>query len=130
MVDDGNCVGANELAAGDLYGAKQVRFAPKGQVDQVGNGFRVGVGGKNIALGGELLAQAFVIFDDAVVNDGNAAGNVRVGVTLGRNAVRCPAGVGDASPGIRTGRGFFQFHDPSDGAHPLDMIGLNDSQTG
>jgi hypothetical protein len=37
-----------------------------------------------------------VVLDDAVVHDGEAAGNVRMSVALGGRAVRRPARVGDA----------------------------------
>ena len=54
--------------------------------------------GEAMPLGLQRGAQGGVILDDAVVDDGDPAGavHVRMGVELGRRAVRGPAGVGDA----------------------------------
>ena len=58
--------------------------------------FRIGFRGEAIPQAFEFGAQHFVIFDDPVVHDGDAvAGNVRVGVVRGRDAVGRPAGVSD-----------------------------------
>ena len=51
---------------------------------------------EDAALGLHLLAQRLEILDDAVVDDGDAADDVRMGVADGRRAVGRPAGVGDA----------------------------------
>ena len=45
---------------------------------------------------GQLAAQLGEILDDAVVDEGDAVGGMRMGVALGRGAVRGPAGVADA----------------------------------
>jgi hypothetical protein len=42
-------------------------------VNQVGNDFGVGLAQEHIALGLQFTAQFFVVLDDAVVNQGNAA---------------------------------------------------------
>ncbi len=44
----------------------------------------------------QLAPQLGEILDDAVVHDGEPVGGVRMGVVLGRPAVRRPAGVTDA----------------------------------
>jgi hypothetical protein len=62
----------------------------------MGDAFGVGIGGKDVALGRQVAAQAFVVFDDAVMNDRDRAGNVRVGIALAGYAVGRPAGVGNA----------------------------------
>ena len=53
---------------------------------------------KGVALGDELLLEAVVIFDDAVVDDGDFAGlvEVRMGIFVRGRAVRGPARVADA----------------------------------
>src|SRR5271155_728548 len=56
--------------------------------------FGIGFGGKGVAQVLETRTQRFVILDDPVVHDGNAAaGDVRVGVLHGRYAVSRPASV-------------------------------------
>src|SRR5690606_13306366 len=61
----------------------------------VGDHFGVGLGGEHIALGLQLAAQHFVVFDNAVVYHGNVAGDVRVRVGFRRFAVGGPTGVGN-----------------------------------
>jgi hypothetical protein len=65
-------------------------------VDEVGDHFAVGVGQELAARGLHLLAQRLEILDDAVVNEGDAVDDVRMGVAVRRRAVRGPARVGDA----------------------------------
>ena len=66
-------------------------------VDAVRDDFGVGLGGELVAARFELLAQLFVVLDDAVVDDREAvARDVRMRVALARHAVRGPAGVRDA----------------------------------
>ena len=77
----------------------------------MGQHLGVGLAGELVALALEHGAQLVVVFDDAVVHHGHAAGTlrvrgvgvlpramaeVRVGVVHGRRAVGGPAGVGDA----------------------------------
>jgi hypothetical protein len=107
MVNDGYGVGADQLAAGDLYGLEKIGFALQGGFEQMGDAFGVGIGGKDVALGAQIAAQAFVVLDDAVMDDGDRAGNVRVGIAFARYAVGCPACVGDA--GDRAGYWLSQF---------------------
>jgi hypothetical protein len=63
----------------------------------MGDDFRIGLGGEDMALGGQLLAQFAEILDDAVVDDGEPAARMRMGVGLGRAPMRRPAGVADAA---------------------------------
>ena len=95
-------------------------------MDKVGNALRVGIRGEYIALCGEFAAQGFVVFDNAVVHDGNAAGDVRVGIALGGHAVRRPAGVGNAGNGAGAGRGGFKFGDATGRTDALDCAAAND----
>ena len=52
----------------------------------------------------ELLAELAVVLDDAVVDDGDGAGAVEVGmgIVLDRGAMGCPAGMAD--PGSQSRR--------------------------
>ena len=65
-----------------------------------------------------------MIFDDAVVHDGNAVErNVGVGIPNGRNAMGGPARVRDADRS-RNGRrieGVFQDFDLADRPHPREL---------
>src|SRR5690606_31816435 len=58
------------------------------------------------------------------MHDGQALGNVRVGITLGGLAVGGPTGVGDAQVADGGGKfeGFFQFGDLASGADALDAV--------
>ena len=70
--------------------------------NQVSDDLGVGLGDKLVALRGELVLQLEIIFDDAVVDDDDAAGAVamRVGVLFRRAAVRSPARVADAEGAV------------------------------
>ena len=76
-------------------------------VDQVGDDLGVGFAGEAVAGAAQFPAQLFVVFDDAVVDEGDAAaGAVGMGVGSGDSAVGRPAGVGDAE--IAGGAAFFR----------------------
>ncbi len=64
--------------------------------EQLRHHFRIGLGGEGRALGLQLLAQLGEILDDAVVNDGDAIDEMRMGIGFVRNPMRCPAGVRNA----------------------------------
>ena len=66
------------------------------QVDQLRHRLGVGLGGELLPRALQLGAQLGVVLDDAVVHHGDARGAVRMGVALGRRAVRRPARVADA----------------------------------
>ena len=63
---------------------------------EMGDDLRVGLRGEDVAVGSQLLAQFAEILDDAVVDDGDIAGKMRMGIGLVRHAMRSPAGVADA----------------------------------
>ena len=71
--------------------------------DQHRQHFGVGLAGEGVALVGEELLEGGVVFDDAVVDQGDSAGvvGVGVGVDLGGRAVGGPAGVGHADAASR-----------------------------
>ena len=66
--------------------------------DQMRQHFGVGAGFEFVAGLEQFLLERVVIFDDAVVDDGDFAGlvEVRMGIFVGRRAVRGPARVADA----------------------------------
>ncbi len=64
--------------------------------DEMSDDLGVGLGQELGAAALQLGAQLGEILDDAVVDDGDAVGRVRMGVDLVRTAVGRPAGVADA----------------------------------
>ena len=98
---DGDGIGAAQAGGGFAHGAQQVVMLAVVAVDEVGDGFGVGVGGEGVARRLQFVADFLVVFDDAVVDDGDvAAAHLRVGVGFARHAVRRPAGVGDAAVAV------------------------------
>ena len=93
--EDGNRVGAGEATHCLLHGLEQVAVVHV--VDQVGDHFGVGLAFKDVTGDLQIAAQLFKVFDDAVVDQGDAlTREVRVGVVGGWCAVGCPARVGNA----------------------------------
>src|SRR5690606_37565651 len=89
--------------------------------------------GEGVAEFGQPFAQGAVVFNDAVVDDGQPLGEVWVGVTLGGFAMGGPAGVGDAQVALDgfCGQGVFQLYDLANGAGTLDALaGDQDSDSG
>ena len=68
--------------------------------DEMRDGFGVGLGREDMALGGQLLAQFAEILDDAVMDDGDLVVGVRMGVVFGRPAMRRPARVAEADMAV------------------------------
>ena len=64
--------------------------------DHEGGDLGIRLGRERMALRGKLLAQRLEVLDDAVVDDREPARGVRMGVGLGRLAMRRPTGVADA----------------------------------
>ena len=98
-VDGGDAVGTLQLGDGLAHGGSEVAFVVA--LEQVGDCFRVCLADELVPLGAQLVAQRGEVLDDAVVDHGDLAGAVLVGMGVGlaRLAVRCPAGVADAAAG-------------------------------
>ncbi len=76
--------------------------------DEMGDHLGIGLGVEAAAVGGQLLLELAVVLDDAVVDQRQPLGRVRVGIGLGRLAVGGPAGVADAgAPGQAATRSSF-----------------------
>ena len=101
LEEDGDGVGA--LDAGEGLGDAVDGAA--GLLEEVGDDLGVGLGAEAVASATELLSEGVVVLDAAVVDDGDAAGAVEVGVRveLGGSADGGPTGVTDAD--ARRGRG-------------------------
>jgi len=125
VADHTQGVGAGEFLHGELHGAQQVGGGFVFLVDLVDDDLGVGVGGEGVADLFLLPAQLLVVFDDAVVDDGNRSiAQVGMGVALARDAVGGPAGVGDAEVAAdgREAQGFCQVCDLAFGAQALDVV--------
>ena len=96
LLDDADCVGANQAGAGGTDGGDKVRGTGQILMDQVSNDFGVGVGGEFVTGGFKFSPQCFVVLDDAVMDDSQAIGDMRVGITLTGSAMGGPTGVGNA----------------------------------
>ena len=101
-------------------------------LDDEGRNFGIGLRRKRIALGGEFLAQRPEILDDAVMDDRKPRRGVRMGVGLGRLAMRRPAGVADADRPAERRRGEFRLEvlELALGAPPLQSAVLERRHAG
>ncbi|EXI75846.1 MAG: hypothetical protein AW07_00774 [Candidatus Accumulibacter sp. SK-11] len=66
--------------------------------NQVRDHFGIGVGSEDVGESPEASTQRLVVLDDPVMDHGQPAGDVRMGVPLARHAVRRPARMSDAGP--------------------------------
>jgi len=105
--DHGDRVGALELGDRLPDGLEQIAAAlgVPIRMHEVSDHFRVSLCPELVAARLQLLAQRFVILDDAVVDDGDfAAGQMRMRIVGRRRAVRGPARVRDARRGLEMQR--------------------------
>ena len=72
--------------------------------DEMRDDLGVGLALELAAARDQLLAQRLEVLDDAVVDQRDSAGRVRMGIVGGRRAVGRPAGVGDADRSAGAGR--------------------------
>ena len=88
--------------------------------------FGVGLGGELVAFFNQLLLQAEIVFDDAVVHDHDLAGAVavRMGIFFGGTSVRGPARVADAVGAVERVQAddFFQVAQLAFGAADLQPV--------
>ena len=94
-------------------------------VDAMRDHFGVGFRAEGVPEVDEPGPQRLVIFDDAVVHDGDpVARDVRMRIARGRHAVGGPAGVGDADVTLnrRRGEGVLQSLDLAHRAHAGELM--------
>ena len=129
-VQHGDGVAAAQVGAGGLHGFKQIALVEA--VDEVDDDFGVGLAGEAVAPGLKASAQLFMVFDDAVVHQRDAAlgviaclrerphAEVRMGVVNGGCAVCGPARVRDAGAAVQVFglRLAGQIGHARDAAHP------------
>ena len=88
------------------YGFPEIAAIGIDVVNQVDHRFRVRFRFKDVAQALKLPAQGFMVFDNPVVNQGQAVpGHVRVGVLFAGDPMGGPAGVGNADGSRRRGLG-------------------------
>ncbi|MNE37016.1 hypothetical protein D3C80_1308540 [compost metagenome] len=119
---DGEGIGAGQAVQRGLEGVQRGQARRQLVVQQMGHDLGVGLALEDAALGLQLGLQLGEVLDDAVVDQADAAGLVRVGVGGRGGAVGGPAGVADADG---PGQGFggqdgLQFADLALGAAALD----------
>ena len=125
-------VGATHASERSSHGFEQARALLHRAVDEVRDDLGVGVALEAHAVLLELALQLQVILDDAVVNDRDVTGQMRVRVRLARPTVRCPARVADARgavelPALDRSR---QVIELADGADQLQRAPVMDRETG
>ena len=116
FLEHGDGIGAGQPVRGQAHGLEQVGRRLQRFLNQVGDDFGVGVGSEDVALGRQFLLDLGVVLDDAVMHDGQAAGDVRMGIAFGGHAMGRPARVGDAGIGGEALRLGGQFGDAADAA--------------
>ena len=92
--DDAQRIGALQVTDG--LGNRLNGTAVIAVVQQPCHHFRVRVAGEGHALAHEEVFQLLVVFNDAVVHDGDSSAGVGMRIHIGRLAVSRPAGVADA----------------------------------
>ena len=124
FADDRQRVGAFELGHRGAHGLEQIFLRREVEVHAMRDHFGVGFRREGVAGLLQLFAQLFVILDDAVVDDREAAErDVRMRVAFRRDAVRGPARVRDADLAVRGVRFdcILQHLDLADRAQALEL---------
>ncbi len=129
-VDDGDGERAAHRPEHAPGGLGQVDAGVVGEMllDQVGHDLGVGGGGEGVALGLQVGLELEVVLDDPVVDEGEAAGavDVGVGVVVRRVAVGGPAGVPDGGrvvPAPARPRSGWRARPPGRGGDAGDRLG-------
>ena len=128
-------LGPLHLFAHPQHGARQAQAAAHRVFDEVGNHFGVGFRSESMAAALQLGFQGQVVFHDAVMGHGDAAGAIGMGmgISLGGTAMCSPAGVSQAGGAGGSGaRGIVQqAHHAAHGLPHLQApLGLQHSHPG
>ncbi len=142
-MNDGDAVGADDVLERAAYGFRERGPVVAGMLgvdllvmvaDEMGENFRVRLRHKLVSLGQQAFLQKLVVLDDAVVDEGDLAGlvEVRVGIGIGRRAVRRPAGMADAdfAFGGLFGKDGGQIVDATGLLAELELLVINDAEAG
>ncbi len=140
---DGDTVGADDVLERAAHGFRERGTVAAGMLgvdlfvmvaDEMRENFRVRLRRELVSLGQQAFLQKLVVLDNAVVDEGNLAGlvEVRVGIGIGRRAVRRPAGMADADVafGGLFGKEGGQIIDAAGLLAELELLIINDAETG
>jgi hypothetical protein len=141
LADDGDAIGSLNLVQCGLDGALKKRDAGGGVVlglqfgvdvaDQDRQNFRIGLAGKGVAFFGEELLEGDVVFDDAVMDQGDLC---PLSSTWGWALLRwgrrgLPSGCGPCrywpGEGLAVAQAVFQDADSADGAADVQLALLS-----
>src|SRR5262249_38214150 len=126
--------GASQLTERATHGFVEPRRIAQMALDQVRDDFGIRLGGEPMTVGCQPLSQRYVVFDDAVVNDDEAARavGVRMRVLVRGAAMGRPAGVAYADePLYRTvTQQAFEDLDPARGPPDLEPFRADHRDTG
>ncbi|MGY3366387.1 hypothetical protein ACVWZL_003512 [Bradyrhizobium sp. GM2.4] len=124
--DEAECERAAQPRQRQFHRFHRLVAAREQVVDEMQHDLGVGLGVEHRAFLFELLAQLAEILDDAVVNDGDTLGRVRVRIVHGRLSVGGPAGVTDSGRALeRLGlQPLLQILQLALGAAALEMLAL------
>jgi hypothetical protein len=143
LVHHGDGEAALQLRHGGAHGLEQVALVQA--VHEVGDDFRVGLAGEDVAARLELRVQLLMVLDDAVVHQRHAPGAHRLGgghagavaemrmrVVHRRRAVRRPARVRDAGRALQATAGHLlqQLRHARGAARTLQAAGRPAAQAG
>jgi hypothetical protein len=94
--------------------------------------FRIGLRGEKNPLAFELFLELTKILDDAVVNDGHLAGDMRMRVHLVGSTVRRPAGMADTGGSVQRSaiELAFEFAELAGRSQPFDAARLDGGDPG
>ena len=122
--ENAESIGPLEPRGGMQHGGPEI--AGIVHVEQMHNDLGVGLAPEYEALALKLVAQRGIVFDDAVVDDGEFAvgGHMRVCVGVGGRAVGRPAGMADAGKAGQQRAVFRFFRKSVDMAGSLDHMQL------
>ncbi len=93
---DGEREGAFKPLQRVRHGLDRLQPAVERHGDQMRDDFRVGLARQRAPGGLDLALQRLKILDDAVMDDGDAVGRLRMRIRFGRSAMRRPARMADA----------------------------------
>jgi len=122
-------VGTDQLRQRHLRGYQQAALRIVA-MNQVGDDFGVGIGGKFITVCGQVFTQFFVVFDDAVMHHGDEiAADMWMCIAFARHTVRRPSCMCNPQLAISVRTLLFQLGNASRAAHTIKFSIMHHHQT-
>ena len=116
-VDDGHGEGAVDHSQGEPEALGQGRASGHGRFDKVAQDLRVGLRDQDMAVGQQLGGEGRMVLDDAVVDKGQPAGAVEMGMGVARRRAAMGRPTGVAHTGAAVERSIF-----AEGAQVVDRM--------